>query len=268
MSRSSRSALTSRELELTAWEKDQRDILLHRVSSPRMFLCAPCLFSPEHCFDVAICVVSIAAQMGFPCRSGLPVNGGGFKVYFKVYKKGDLLPVWVSAGNPAPRAPGPPFPSQLPHQTNTNQHFDFQLFAAAQFAPAQLQCLYLGSRQGSSALLHGKASSSSALPSSCPGPCSEAREPRQCCASAQLGISSGHRAADMEQSIAANHCGSAETPLVRKKRNVEQCLFYKRGTCRSYLHISGRAGAAPVPQYRGQRGCAHSKGHTQGQSRL
>lgn len=49
-SSSSRSALTNRELELTAWEKDQREILLHRVSSRRMCPYTLYPFSPEHCF--------------------------------------------------------------------------------------------------------------------------------------------------------------------------------------------------------------------------
>lgn len=50
LSSSSRSALTDREMELTAWEQDQREILLHRVSSRRMCLNAPYPLSPERCF--------------------------------------------------------------------------------------------------------------------------------------------------------------------------------------------------------------------------
>lgn len=81
--------------------------------------------------------------------------------------------------------------------------------------------------------------------------------------STQLEMSFGHRAADIKQSIAANQCGSTETPPVRKKRNVKQSLFYKRETCRSYLHISGRACATLMLQYWGLRGCACSRGNTQ-----
>lgn len=180
-------------------------------------------------------------QTGFPA-----VSKGSFTGYFKVSKKDHTLPVWVPVRNPAPRTPAVlQCPCQLPAQASTNLQF---LISSSLLRCCVLSTSACAWQARKHPLLHGKVSAAllcPLLPLHCSGVTGVLP------ASSQLEMALG-----TEQSIAENHCASTQTPLVRKKRNMKQSLFYKRETCRSYLHISGRV---LMLQGWGQRGLHTAK---------